>query len=224
MIAYADWIGRAVKFHERLRKLPGEVNVDVRVDPPMDTDAAEKLSRTLRIALPSPIRGFVTMGSASCSCSYYWEPPDSPNIRSVLEDVFWPSLSSIGGGVSLCQVSDCEVALESCRGVAESFNLAPRERDLWLNTFPFVSLLSGSYVGLYVGKHRTSADLPVTYLDLEGCSTGAILAANFDRFLTDSEDFLYLAPELLSPIREIPSAQRELKRQALHKLFSECLA
>jgi hypothetical protein len=224
-------VRRAVAFNERLRALPGDIEVDIQVEPPWDEARVENLSKTLRLPIPAPIQRFLTSASANCSCRYYWDPPEGYDKR--VSNILGTDLI---GGPSLCNASDFEGALSGFLNVGNAMEEAgwPQERLLWHNSFPLCDEGGGNCLGLFLrprcpeAEYYPEADLafPVVYLWAQPGGYSRILDENFDQFLTHWEDWYYLWPHILLQFSDPISGRISpdlSKREPLRQLFADVL-
>ena len=196
MLDYRCWVERAVRCTESLRKLPGTVEVEIKVEPALVEPEAQKLAKSLRFGLPDGIYYFLTQGSADCSCKYVWKPPKTliPRLREI-----FPSKTHIIGLARLCNQQDFEYNQSGCYDMGTSFAEAGKIElsTLWLNSVPFLTVGTGDCFALYVGDNRKGEDYPVVYLDREGYQY-PFFAPNFDAFLERWEALHYLGALWLS--------------------------
>jgi hypothetical protein len=114
---YRAWAERALEFTNRLRSLPGTIDITADLRPPLSTSAVASLNDRLHRPLPEPLVAFLTRASANCLCSYWWEPP-SGEIRDGLATYFLGA-TFIFGGASLCDSERFEEFEKSARDTAE---------------------------------------------------------------------------------------------------------
>jgi hypothetical protein len=225
MTDYAVWIQHAVDFHEQLRSLPGAVDLEIDVAPPLGEARLEILCSRLRLPLPSPLRRFFTRASAACCCTYCWQAPPEFNKR-VKE--LCQTTSNLYGGACLCRASDCEDFLTGFFDIGECMekNGFPQERLLWHNSFPLCDEGGGNFLGLFMRPRCSEEEYPVVYLSATPGGYSKILDATFDDFLRHWEELYYLWPNLLLQFcdpttgRIGPPAE---KIDALHQLLTEVL-
>jgi hypothetical protein len=99
---FAGWVARAAAFTAGLARLPGEMEVQTDVDPPITAAALEALEASLSRRLPPSLRAFLQTATARCACRYLWEP--RADARGPLEAVF-PSQGYLYGGATLCDAA-----------------------------------------------------------------------------------------------------------------------
>jgi hypothetical protein len=190
MLDYKRWAHRALDFTESLRRLPGRINMQATVRPPLTRSEVMFLSGVLRLPLPAPLSAFLATASSNCCCEYWWEPPDE--LQGHLERLF-PSNTFIFGGASLCDSSQFEINEKGCMDMAEGFERRyPEDARLWVNSVPFHEAGNGDYIALYVGDDRRAQDFPVVYLDHDGCGFSGFISNSFDEFLTAWEGLRYI--------------------------------
>jgi hypothetical protein len=193
MFDYSTWIGTARDFVSSLVSLPGEVNVETSVAPPMTQHEADVLARSLPMGLPRVIRDFLTEGSSRCECRYWWEPPARP--WPELREIF-PSQNFIDGGPSFCHPEILADLQESRLDWAEGFDgdddESRRDRELWTRSAPFSEIGNGDLLALDISEDTD--DPPVVYLSHEGGSN--VIAPSFNHFLQHWEVMSYIGPEI----------------------------
>jgi hypothetical protein len=223
MLDYGQWVRRAVAFNERLRALPGNIEVDIQVEPPWDEARVESLSKTLRLPIPAPIRRFLTSASANCSCKYFWDPPGDYDKRA--REIVGTQLQ---GGPCLCGTSDFERVLTSFLDAGDANEELgwPQERLLWHNSFPLCEEGSGNSLGLFLRPHCPEEEYPVVYLSYEPGGYSRILDTNFDQFLTHWEEWCYVWPHILLMFSDPTSGRISLDpldAEPLRQLFADVL-
>jgi len=192
MLNYKAWIERAVRFTERVRQLPGETEVESRAAPPLRADKVEALRRRLPLGLPLPFSNFLSRGSASFSFTYSWDVPQRLVAR--LEAVF-PSKECLLGGSTFCNGRELPAVQSACLEWGAALDKDyPEDKKIWSKSVPFLQILNGDYLALYVGPGRRGRQAPVAYLDHDGCGFSRIIAGSFDQFLRAWEGLYYVNP------------------------------
>ena len=83
---YRAWTDSVRSFSEALRKLPGEIDVTIEIEPPLTESAFEPIAEKWSSGLPDALRQLWTEGSSRVNCPYVWTPP--PNERPLLDQIF----------------------------------------------------------------------------------------------------------------------------------------
>jgi hypothetical protein len=207
---HREWIERAVAFAEQVRTFPGRVHVTVKVEPPLKEAELASLETRWRRPIPSPIRRFLTQGSADCFCYYYWDPPPPypDELGKVVSHYLVGGADLCGAhgfqppGASLGSVS-LDYMLTGLRDMADGFQERGimRESELWRHSFPFCHVGNGDYLALHVENDRRPDDYLVVYLDHDADPKHDVhsffVDDSFDRFLSHWEELFYINPLFL---------------------------
>lgn len=190
---FDQWVERAVAFTQGLgRRVEGEVESEVVLEPPLSEDALDRLSRELGCLIPAALRKFLATGAGGLEFTYWWTPiePQRTSIHSIKGfDDDWA-----GGGV-LCQSDLLVEWLHECRRMAEETWISdfPGDNEFWTKSLPILALETGDFLGL---DGRESSDDPaVVYLSHD--DTSVVIAPSFTRFLVEWERLYYVEPDIL---------------------------
>jgi hypothetical protein len=206
---YRAWVERARAFTDRCRRLPGTINVQAEIAPPMSEEEVDLLGPSLTQGIPETVRRFLTRGSGDCNCKYWWQPLADSAER---EEMPWHSIFQyecfIYGGAQLCNpinrdVKDIShgrreigrVGFRYLQGACVDMRDAidsPDERELYRNAFPFLTIRNGDMLALS-GPDPDAKD-SVVYLSHEGLS--CVLSPSFEDFLVTWERLCYVGPEI----------------------------
>src|ERR1051326_897819 len=101
-LKFEEWVETAKQFVKGLKRLPGEVEAQVKVIPPLSKTAVDKLEAKLPRPVPAPVRAFLENGSGGVHFSYRWSPSGAQLevVRAVLD-----GQRSVWGRGELCKAS-----------------------------------------------------------------------------------------------------------------------
>jgi hypothetical protein len=180
MLAYGDWLKRAIAFVHNVRALPGEIELETEVAPPFSDQEIQEFAQACRLPLPEPLRRFWITASRHCHCTYSWETPRA--FHKQLLVAFDDSTSFVSGGPNfespeyvLSIVNDNSWDDETWR------TTYPKDSRYWEWSFPLLPFGNGDYIGLYVRENPTNP--PVVVLCHDGCGASGVIAPDFDQFL-----------------------------------------
>ncbi|MCI0740897.1 MAG: SMI1/KNR4 family protein [Gemmataceae bacterium] len=222
MLDYAKWVERAVAFVQGMPSLPGEVNIETHVAPPLTKLEVEKLAKWCKLPIPEPLRRFWLEGSGHCHCTYSWSIPNEFHQQF---SVAFPEVKYdwLRGGAQFLSAPALLDATEWRLGWVEGFrDESPKDARFWAHSVPFHPVGNGDYVALYVRDNVD--DPPVAYLNHEGCGCSEIIANSFDEFLQIWEALAYLDMDFLYFFRNSQNERFEpsaflVESEAVQALF-----
>ena len=190
MLNYRVWIDDLEHFMATVASLPGKVEHEINVAPPLDDAKLKRLNESLRLKIPGPVERFLRHGSGCCVSHYFWEPPEpeAVQLRRIL------GRSDVFGGVPLCDSEKLSQWQEWCvEGATETWiGDEPEDKALWLRAFPFAFMSHGDFLALDL--EQGAGEPPVVYLCHD--EESRILSPSFDEFLAQWKQICYLGPDL----------------------------
>lgn len=208
MLDYAEWLQRALRFLERLRRLPntvdysvkgsdipGTLKLEIAVAPPLSEQEVQDLSRTCRLPIPNPLKRFWIQASGHCHGTYWWDTPPDFEEQIAIAFPYWSS-AHIWGGPHFESAAEIVRLADGFVSWADLFRKhSPEDAPFWQHSLPFVPG-DGDYIGLYL--EHDSDDPPVVYLCHDGGGNSTIIAPTLDEFLMRWEEIGYLGIHFLS--------------------------
>jgi hypothetical protein len=195
MLNYSQWLSEAIAFVERMRGLPGDIGVEVKIAPPLADEEIADLQTTSRLPIPAALKRFWREASGHALGKYWWDTPAEFQQQREIAFPHWSSAHIWGGPEFSSAEEICELThhfVSWSEGMGEGY---PRDARLWLHSFPLLPVGTGDYVGLYVRDDPD--DPPVVYLCHDGGGASQIIAPNLDTFLEHWADIGYIAPDFL---------------------------
>ncbi|WP_254509143.1 SMI1/KNR4 family protein [Anatilimnocola floriformis] len=219
MLDYARWLSDSASFLDAMRGLPGDIQIELNIAPPVELSELASLQNASRLRIPTSLKQFWMQGSRHARGTYSWDAPAA--FRSQIEVAFsnWSS-THVWGGPEFTPAEDvCRLThdlVSWSEGFGEEY---PRDARLWLHSFPLIPAGNGDHVGLYV--RDDTDDPPVVFLCHDGGS--AIIAPNLDTFLRRWEDVGYLGVEFIMnfcrPEQQFAPAAFSIGREAVRSLL-----
>lgn len=188
---YSKWVERVRHFSEALRLLPGEINVNVSIAPPIDEETLRVVSSKWPSGLPAVLRQLWSDGSSCIDCKYWWRPPSEelPKLHEVFE-----SNNFIYGGVRFEPASEVFPGNSGVKPddeeMAEAFGESGLE--LWSRCAVFLHVGNGDCLGL--DPESGSDDPPVVYLVHDDDESG-VISPSLSEFLAAWQELSYIGPE-----------------------------
>lgn len=190
-IDYSEWVDRARRFTEELRRLPGRINVSIEIEPPIDEKTLEDVSKRWPNGLPAVLKKLWSNGSSSIVCKYWWMPPDQELAQ--LHEVF-ESNNAIYGGVRFLPAAHIFPGNFGVdpddEDMAECFGTAGLE--LWCRCAVFLQIGNGDCLGL--DPESDINDPAVVYL-VHDDDSSSVISPSFTEFLIAWEQLSYIGPE-----------------------------
>lgn len=217
---FETWTERLTRFLMALSgRFPG--NAEVRSDFASAILEQEIIGgqNGLRIGMPASVAEFLQKGSSKCDFSYRLTIPEGKRDEfDLLED-------EVSGGACLFGISDFAEYQNDCQQWATETWIAdyPEDKEQWLNSFPFVAIGNGDYLGLDVRQQQ--ADPPVIYLSHDDASE--VISPSLKEFLLTWERLCYISPEIwvlrdyFDPASGMLSADSERGKQLRRLLLAE---
>jgi hypothetical protein len=192
---YIGWVKRAQDFVGALpSRLEGEVEINVEVELPVPDQDVFTIESKLKRNIPQELKNLLTTGSGHCQCRYVWDDL-SPTTTSLMKEIF-PYQGYLYGGLTLESLFEYQRLLESCKDWAGDAWLSEEDfeknRWLWLNSLPIISIANGDYIALDWSENQP--DPPVVYLSHDDESH--IISPSFTHFLSEWEQLCYIGPEI----------------------------
>ena len=84
---YAEWVRHVSAFAESLHGIPGEIDVNIQIDPPLDDASISALSDNWAGKIPQSLQSLWREGSGRVNCDYVWTPSadELPRLEEVFE-------------------------------------------------------------------------------------------------------------------------------------------
>lgn len=184
MFDYRAWLQRARSFVEGVRSLPGDIRIEINIEPPISHEELAPLIAKCRLPVPPELIRFFTEASRHCLCSYWWRPPEEyrNQLRLIAPnwggDYFWGGLELVGADALR---DDFDI---------ESFEDYPKDRRFWEHSLPFLEVGNGDIIGLYLRDRKENP--PVAYLVHDGGGGSEVFSPSFEEFLTQWERIGFL--------------------------------
>ncbi len=194
MIDYGEWLRRAVDFAEGIKALPGDVEVEIKVAPPISEAEVKRVVEASPLPIPKPLVRFWTEASGNGYCRYWWKTPAKFQEQREFAFPYW-SLSHIWGGPEVISHTSILESSQFAKEQATYFEEYPRDARFWGNSLPFIEVGNGDSVGFYVGEDAENP--PMVYLCHEGGGGSSLIAENFDEFLQQWETLGYIGIHFL---------------------------
>lgn len=179
MFDYKGWVERAKKFVDET--VPGmphdDYSIRAEIAPPLTVQQLEELQAKVEQPLPLELQRLWVTASRHCDCSYSFEIDEDKNYY---------------GGAAFSDALTLSQEISNCRDWADGFEEYPEQEAYWLQSFPFLAIANGDYLGLYTPTPQDNP--PVVYLSHDNESF--VLAESFTTFLETWERLCYLGPEV----------------------------
>lgn len=195
---YRAWINHVRAFSESLRKIPGEIDCTIEIDPPLDPSEIAPIEAKWPTGLPDSLKDLWTSGSRRVNCRYIWTPSQSDLPR--LQEILGESNYRLYGGVRFEPAHEIfpgnSGADPNDQAILET--LGSHDLALWCRCAIFLRVGDGDCLGL--DPERNPTDPAVVYLmhDQPGSS---YIAQTFTEFIRDWTELSFIGPEvwLLEP-------------------------
>jgi hypothetical protein len=188
---YSEWTEHVRAFAETLRGLPGEIEVNLQIDPPLDDISISALADKWPEKIPDSLRHLWREGSGRVNCDYVWTPPDDelPRLNEVFKDQ-----DAIYGGPRFApaeQIYPGNAGIDPGDNELAGF-LGAEQFALWCRSAVFLQVGNGDCLAL--DSASNADDPPVVYLihDDDGSS---IISRSLSEFLTAWRELAFIGPE-----------------------------
>ncbi|WP_234045598.1 SMI1/KNR4 family protein [Haloferula rosea] len=188
---YHDWTECVRAFSEGLRMLPGEIDITIEIDPPLESQQIDTLADRWSNGLPASLRQLWSEGSARVNCPYVWTPsPDElPSLNEVFEDndyiyggARFEHAEQIYPGNSGADAGDEDMAAV----------LGKAGLELWCRCAVFLHVGNGDCLGL--DPESDAEDPSVVYL-VHDDDESSVISPSFSEFLAAWQELCYIGPE-----------------------------
>jgi hypothetical protein len=188
---YQDWTERVRAFTEALRMLPGEINVTIEIDPPLNAQQIDALAGRWPTGLPTSLRRLWNEGSSRVNCPYVWRP--SPDEVPILNEVFEYNNYIYGGA----RFEPAEQTYPGNSGADPDDEdmadvLGKTGLELHCRCAVFLHVGNGDCLGL--DPANGADDPPVVYL-VHDDDTSSVISPTFSEFLASWQELCYIGPE-----------------------------
>ncbi len=188
---YREWTNHVTNFAESLRELPGEIDVNLQIDPPLDEASISALAGNWADKIPQSLQSLWREGSGRVNCDYAWAPPADELPR--LEEVFDGEDAIYGGP----RFEPAEKIYPGNSGInpdhpelAEFYGV--EQFELWGRAAVFLQVGNGDQLAL--DAQVNADDPPVVYLvHDDDCSS--VISPSLSDFLTAWRELSFIGPE-----------------------------
>jgi hypothetical protein len=220
MLDFKQWIKRHEGFIDRMKRVPGVVELRY-----CSVDKAASLPTDhidTQLVIPDVLLPLLEEEHEPYCCLYYWYI--APKRRSIADELWGGGGERIYGCANLTDITSVPEMVAGCRDWSRDWN--EPDATLWGRAFPWVAVGNGDYLGLDVQSNV--ADPPVVYLDHDGGGGSCILAPCLEEFLYVWERLAYIGPIIgkLAPFRDSKTGYlscKGAKCKDLNRLFEPAL-
>jgi hypothetical protein len=215
MLDIAAWTHRVSAFLRQLTRLPGAIDIDDSIEPPVTDSFDRDWLESDRSGIPDVLRRFLATGSKRCVFSYKWTPPAGyPTADCGINS----GQRVFNGGGDLCEAAKYHL---TSLGVPVAGAMAEEQT---LHRVPILELQGGEGIISLASQSDGSAWI-VVYVKEAGERSIQVLSPSFEQFLLDWEKTCYTYTSINNLAPWLDPITRQLrpdpaKSRALYRLLT----